>query len=306
MTSAKRLTTVAVLTSQLWAQSADNCTFRADPDSYLEAAKRARSRVQSDIASFSASAAARIGNASPAASSRLLNPAAVPQKNLIDKAIFGKMVQEGVQSAPLSSDTEFVRRIYVDLTGRIPSPADVRKFLNDGDPATKRSRLINDLMYTAEFADKWTWWMDEWVSNKRSSPSGAYRNQNQQGRNAMHKYFWTGIMNERPLRDIARELVASTGNNYEESTGAANFAVAAETFNGPVEDTYDTMMVRSANVLWGVSHYDCLMCHNGRFHLEALNLWASKVTRVQAEQMSAFFARTSRTLYAYPPGTPAA
>lgn len=308
MNSAKRCVTVAVLASQVWAQTGDNCTFRADPDAYLEASKRARSQVQAEIASFAvARVAARTADASAAAAaSRLLDPASVPQKNFIDKAIFGRMVREGVKSAPLATDAEFVRRIYIDLTGRIPSPADVRRFLNDSDPETKRTRLINELMYSSEFADKWTWWMDEWVGNKRSSPSGAYRNQNQQGRNALHKYFWNGIMNERPLRDIARELVASTGNNYEEATGASNFAVAAETFNGPVEDSHDTMMVRSANVLWGVSHYDCLMCHNGRFHLESLNLWASKVTRVQAEQMAAFFARTTRTQYVFPPGTPAA
>ncbi|BDC52213.1 hypothetical protein F183_A45280 [Bryobacterales bacterium F-183] len=308
MTGAKRFTTVAVLTTQLWAQSADNCTFRSDPDAYLEASKRARSRVQAEIESFSASSvrAMRSGAAAAAGESRLLDPASVPQKNFIDKAIFGKMVQEGVKSAPLATDAEFVRRIYLDLTSRLPSPADIRRFMNDSDPETKRSRLINELMYSAEFADKWTWWMDEWVGNKRSSPSGAHRNQNQQGRNALHKYFWTGIMNERPLRDIARELIAGTGNNYEESTGAANFAVAAETFNGPVEDTHDTMLVRSANVLWGISHYDCLLCHNGQYHLEGLNLWASKVTRVQAQQMAAFFSRTTRTLYAFPPGTPAA
>src|SRR5260370_35024259 len=41
-----------------------------------------------------------------------------------------------------------------------------------------------------------------------------------------------------------------------------------------------------------MSHYDCLLCHNGRGHLDQLSLWGSRTTRIDAEGMAAFFART--------------
>lgn len=54
-----------------------------------------------------------------------------------------------------------------------------------------------------------------------------------------------------------------------------------------------------------MAHYDCVNCHNGRGHLDQISLWGSQTTRQQAEQMSAFFARTRLTGYpspAPPPG----
>jgi hypothetical protein len=281
------------------AQSGENCTFKVDPDSYAEKAKRIRVDVSNRSASFAAARMKSAGasGAEAASTVRLVDPNSIPRQNFIDDAIFGRMAKAGVKSAPLSTDAEFVRRIYLDLTGRIPSPTQVRQFMTDPDPPTKRSRLIQDLLYSEAWADKWTWWMDEWVGNRSSSASGAYQNQNAQGRNALHKYLWMGVINGRPIRDMAFEMLSGTGTNYEEATGATNFMVSSRTFNGPNEDTYDTMAVRSANVFWGVSHYDCLMCHGGRAHLEPINLWASKVTRLQAQQMSAFFARTNPIAY---------
>src|SRR2546426_8595718 len=53
----------------------------------------------------------------------------VPMRNFIDQQIFGKMRKDGVPHAPLCSDYEFLRRVTLDLTGRIPSPDEVRAFV---------------------------------------------------------------------------------------------------------------------------------------------------------------------------------
>src|SRR5262249_44294974 len=52
-------------------------------------------------------------------------------KNFIDDSIFGRMVTAGIPSAPLSTDAEFLRRVTLDLTGRIPSAEDVQAFVAD-------------------------------------------------------------------------------------------------------------------------------------------------------------------------------
>src|SRR6266704_6154096 len=63
--------------------------------------------------------------------------APVPRRNFIDERIFGKMERDGVPHAALTSDNEFLRRVTLDLTGRIPSPQDVTAFAADPDPAKR-------------------------------------------------------------------------------------------------------------------------------------------------------------------------
>src|SRR5437899_3118334 len=63
------------------------------------------------------------GLPAPAAGRRL-----VP-RNFIDEQIFGKMERDRIPHAPIAPDQEFLRRVMLDLTGRIPSPAQVRDLL---------------------------------------------------------------------------------------------------------------------------------------------------------------------------------
>ena len=58
---------------------------------------------------------------------------------------------------------------------------------------------------------------------------------------------------------------------------------------GPIQDTYDTFVSRTAQTYLGIAYYDCLLCHNGRGHLDSISLWGSQITRAQSWQMSAFF-----------------
>ena len=75
--------------------------------------------------------------------------------NVIDAYIFGKMAADGVEAAPLASDQEILRRLYLDLTGRIPTIDDAVAFLQDGTPE-KRIQLIDRLMNSEAFVDYWT------------------------------------------------------------------------------------------------------------------------------------------------------
>ncbi len=58
----------------------------------------------------------------------------IARKNFVDNYIFDKMQRDGVPHAPLAGDTEFLRRVTLDLTGRLPTPEKVRSFLQDTDP----------------------------------------------------------------------------------------------------------------------------------------------------------------------------
>ena len=72
-------------------------------------------------------------------------PARMPRNNFIDDYIFDKMAQDKIPHAGLSSDTEFLRRVTLDLTGRLPQVEDIRKFVKDTDP-DKRDKLVDALL----------------------------------------------------------------------------------------------------------------------------------------------------------------
>ena len=91
--------------------------------------------------------------------------APVERRNFVDDLIFGKIERDGIPHAPLASDTEFLRRATLDLTGRLPSPQEVRDFVDDEDP-DKRGKLIERLIDSEAWVDKWAYFfMDLFRTN---------------------------------------------------------------------------------------------------------------------------------------------
>lgn len=132
--------------------SGSNCSFTSNPDEFLLRELRVRKELAGRVKQLD-SVARRTSAALP-----LTLPAAgIPQRNFIDNIIFNKLTAARVPSAALSTDEEFLRRITLDLTGRIPSSSDIRAFAADSSPA-KRDLLIEQLLNSQEFVDKWTMW----------------------------------------------------------------------------------------------------------------------------------------------------
>jgi hypothetical protein len=92
------------------------------------------------------------------------------------------------------------------------------------------------------------------------------------------------------------EALTTSGNIFYRENGAANFSLNGRTVMGPAQDTYDWMLYQATSKFLGLSHYDCLLCHDGRRHLDDLSLWAKNGTRLDAQRMAAFFSRTRLTV----------
>jgi len=82
--------------------------------------------------------------------------------NNIDKYLFQAMADAGVAPAPPTTDYEFVRRVTLDLTGRIPTADAVTSFVNDSN-FDKRAKLVDSLMASPEWVDKWTIWFGDFL-----------------------------------------------------------------------------------------------------------------------------------------------
>jgi hypothetical protein len=264
--------------------SGQNCSFRTDPDAYLTREARERQAVFDRTTKSSL----RLASATDA---RSVDPATLPRRNFIDVEIFDRLAQARVASAPLTTDEEFIRRVYLDLVGRIPSPEDVREFLakNSED---KRRALIDRLLYSPEFTDRWTMWMGDLLGNVIATVNinRAFR-----GRNAFHAYIRKSLHQDKPLKDMVWEMLTARGNSYQEETGAVNYIIGGRQTMGPNQDVYDYMLYQASEKFLGVSHFDCLLCHDGRRHLDDLSLWGKNQTRIDAQRMAAFFSRANWT-----------
>ncbi len=267
--------------------SGANCSFKPNPDEFLSRESRIRREVWDRSARLNRSFTNSVDSANAQYAPTQLTPPPIPQRNFIDASIFGALAKANVPTAQLAGDEEFLRRITLDLTGRLPSSSDIRAFVEDSG-ANKRDQVIDKLLYSHQFIDKWTMWLGDLLQNTSASTNV---NRNIGGRDAFYNYLVSSVGSDKSFRDIAWETVAGVGNTYAPQSGQTNFAFGATTPMGPIQDTYDTMLSKTSSAFLGVAYYDCLLCHNGRGHLDSISLWATGVQRLDAQRMAAHFSR---------------
>jgi len=164
----------------------DDCSYLQNPESFKGAMARHRDLVSRSTEMISQSLISAIDEATEIS---LVPPQDIPRKNFIDNILFDRMAKDSIQSAPLSTDAEFIRRVYLDITGRIPSAADVTAFLADTS-ANKRDALVDRLVGSTEYVDKWTMFFgDLFENNARSTNVQRYSG----GRDAFYNYIKSGL-----------------------------------------------------------------------------------------------------------------
>jgi hypothetical protein len=101
---------------------------------------------------------------------------------------------------------------------------------------------------------------------------------------------------DKPYDQMSREIITATGpNSYDVANGQINFIVNGVVTGGPTQDIFDQQTANVADVFLGITHLNCLLCHNGAGHLTGLSLWGQQQTRYNAWGMAAFLSHTSTT-----------
>ena len=216
-----------------------------------------------------------------------VHPPMPPAVNFIDTDLFGAMQKAGIVPTAVAGDEEFLRRVTLDLTGAIPDPATVQAFVADTTPG-KRAKMIDQLLASDAFVDRWTMWYGDLVQNVQTS---ANSREFPQGRNAYYMYIHDSIKAAKPYDQMAREVISGKGVSFTSTTGNANYWVRQIQPNGPIQDTYDNLSAQSGAQFLGMP-FLCLSCHNGLGHLELVNQYLKSHTRYDFWGNAAFFART--------------
>jgi Protein of unknown function (DUF1549)/Protein of unknown function (DUF1553) len=193
----------------------------------------------------------------------------------LDQLVNKELVESKIAPAPLTTDEQFVRRVTLDLTGQLPTPADVKEFI--ADPASqKRSLLIDKLLASDEFAQHWArYWRDVVASriNERRGLGLA---------RSFEEWMNEELKKNAPWDQIVRAMLTAEGSCSYDADGknGAIFFLAGHV--GP--DSVNEQAAETARVFLGIQ-IQCAQCHD-----HPQDQWK----RVQFHELAAYFARTQQ------------
>ncbi len=190
-----------------------------------------------------------------------------PSKNFIDQFVFTNLKQISVPPSPVCDDATFIRRVSLDIAGRLPTVAEAEVFLSSTEPS-KRDKLVDTLLTSPDYADffanKWT----ALLKNKRDAASDISANF------AFHSWVRDSLLANKPYDQLVRQLLAATG------TIEGNPPVAwYKRVKQPTEQLEDV-----AQLFLGV-RMQCAQCHHHPFERWSQHDYYS---------MSAFFSQIGR------------
>jgi Protein of unknown function (DUF1549)/Protein of unknown function (DUF1553) len=164
----------------------------------------------------------------------------------LDDLILKGLAANNTPVSELTNDEEFIRRIYLDVLGRLPNPGSIREFITS-KVQNKRGLLIDALLANPDYAENWARYWRDVISYR--SPN---ENDNQVNYPAFEKWLGGQFAANKPWDEIATAIITATGRNDE--NGATGFALAEE--GSPVE-----MAGEVSRVFLGVQ-IQCAQCHD--------------------------------------------
>lgn len=170
-----------------------------------------------------------------------------PEKNFVDKFVFKNLKSLGLPPSKLADDPTFLRRVTIDIAGRLPTSDETSTFLADQSP-DKRDKLIRRLLdsndYADNFANKWS----AILRNKRN------RNEDKYATFAFHDWIRSSFLQNKPYDQFVREII--TANGVADQNPPSAWYREVKDQSSQVEDT--------AQLFLGL-RIQCARCHHHPF-----------------------------------------
>lgn len=204
----------------------------------------------------------------------------------IDRRLAEKWTADKIQPAPQASDSEFVRRVYLDLIGRIPRTAETRKFLENPD----REKLIDELLGHPLFVAHWSNTWRDVIMPGGGNQQSAFLASN------FRVWLEQQVRNNAPYDKMVRELLsAPTGVGPQQPRGGVlPNQVSPLAFFQSQEFKAENLASSTARVFLGV-RLECAQCHDHPFSTwSQTNFW----------ELAAFYSGVSPINRVMQPGQP--
>lgn len=187
-------------------------------------------------------------------------------------ALINSHIQKGwsdhqITPSPPATEGEWLRRLFLDVLGRIPSLEETLAFQRDKDPE-KRAKLVDRLLnsdeYIEEYARNWT---TVWT-NTLIGRTGGDNEDSMANRQGLQQYLRRAMLTNKPYNQIVLDLLTATGNNtpgQEDYNGAVNFLLNEIDLEVPANERTARVTAKVARIFLGLQ-VQCTQCHNHPFN----------------------------------------
>ena len=189
-------------------------------------------------------------------------------KNYVDEHVFARLRMLGIPPSPVCDDSVFIRRVTVDIAGRLPTAKEVADFLASKAPQ-KRDQLVDRLLASSDYADLFA---NKWTSVLRNQRTG---NSGKTVTIGFHKFVRDAVAGNMPYSQFVNTLLTATGD--ARTVPAANWFAQVPTAIGRAEDV--------SQLFLGL-RIQCARCHHHPFE---------KWTQDDYYGLTAFFTQVQRT-----------
>ena len=170
--------------------------------------------------------------------------------NLIDEHVFRKLGTVDVEAFPVSDDRTFLRRVYLDAAGVLPSPEEARRFLSDPSP-DKRASLIDKLLQRDEYSTHWLVKFEDWFRNSQYYSQGRTNG-------SFKRWLHDSIREDWAYDETVRAMLTAVGDTTVRPAG--NFWHPAIDF---MLKTFEVeKAVPTITRLFLGMRLECAQCHN--------------------------------------------
>src|SRR5205823_3661309 len=133
--------------------------------------------------------------------------APMPEYNYIDRHVNAKLVKLKITPSDECSDAEYIRRVYLDVTGIVPTAAEARAFVEDKTPSLdKRRKLADQLIGSKDFVD---YWSNKWADLLQCSSKTL----GEKSMWAYREWIRESVAQNKPYDQFARELITAQGSS---------------------------------------------------------------------------------------------
>ena len=196
----------------------------------------------------------------------------------IDRLVMDKLDKLGIEPSALTGDAAFLRRVCLDITGTLPTPAEIREFLDDDGP-DKRSKKIEALLQTKAYAAWWTTFLCDLTGNSSQQLRNiAYRDMAPKG---WYEWIYKRVSENVPYDEIVQGIVLSSSRTTGESLTEYSQRMSEDFRNDSAKQfaesptmpyywmrrefqTGDTLAISFAHSFLGV-RIQCAQCHKHPF-----------------------------------------
>jgi hypothetical protein len=200
---------------------------------------------------------------------------AMPEYNFVDKHVNAKLEQRKIRPSAECTDADFIRRVYLDLTGVVPTAQQAKAFVEDSTPGKdKRAALVDKLLGSRDYV---AFWSNKWAdllqcNSKTLGEKGVW---------SYREWIRRSVAQNKPYDQFVRELITAEGGSL--SQPAVNYYRTLKHRNDAGQLTTNKITEDVSQTFLGV-RFSCNKCHDHPFE---------RWTQTQYYEFGAFFARVA-------------